>query len=105
MLRVTGHPGIRIAAPPFYSTAVAVKWVLSFDGSHGSGETRTRTGDTMIFRHVPLSTVERRWLPLGAPKLKSGRSRRRRTSENAGSGHGVVVAVVVLTGEVLTKPV
>jgi len=49
MLRVTGHPGIRIAAPPFYSTAVAVKWVLSFDGSHGSGETRTRTGDTMIF--------------------------------------------------------
>jgi len=35
MLRVTGHPGIRIAAPPFYSTAVAVKWVLSFDGSRG----------------------------------------------------------------------
>src|SRR5829696_3208363 len=52
MLRVTGHPGIRIAAPPFYSTAVAVKWVLSFDGSHGSGETRTRTGDTMIFSHM-----------------------------------------------------
>src|SRR5215203_6787372 len=52
MLRVTGHPGIMIAAPPFYSTAVAVKWVLSFDGSHGSGETRTRTGDTMIFSHM-----------------------------------------------------
>jgi hypothetical protein len=27
-----------------------------------SGETRNRTGDTMIFRHVPYFTVERRWL-------------------------------------------
>jgi len=74
MLRVTGHPGIRIAAPPFYSTAVAVKWVLSFDGSHRSGGTRTRTGDTMIFRPVPLSTVERRWLPLSAPRPNLGRA-------------------------------
>src|SRR5215211_3257691 len=39
---------------------------------NSSGGTRTRTGDTMIFRHVPLFTVERRWLPLGPPKLKSG---------------------------------
>jgi len=30
-VRVTGHPAIGVASPPFYSTAVAVKWVLSFD--------------------------------------------------------------------------
>jgi hypothetical protein len=76
-----------------------------FCGNFKIGRTRTRTGDTMIFRHVPYFTVERRWLPLDAPKLKSGRSRRRKTSENAGSGHGVVVAVVVLTEEALTNPV
>jgi hypothetical protein len=33
MLRVTGHPGIRVAPPPFYSTTVSVKWVLYLDGS------------------------------------------------------------------------
>jgi len=30
-VRVTGHPAIGVASPPFYSTAVAVTWVLSFD--------------------------------------------------------------------------
>ena len=55
----------------------------------------------MIFRHVPLSTLERRWLPLRAPKLNLLRIRGLELSANAGSGHGVVV----LTGEVLTKPV
>ena|SRR5215216_4060115 len=31
-----------------------------------------RTGDTMIFSPVPLSTVERLWLPLSAPKPNLG---------------------------------
>jgi hypothetical protein len=44
-------------------------------------------------------------LPLGASKPKSGRPRRRKTPKNAGGGHGVVVAIVVATGEALTKPV
>src|SRR5215204_2265096 len=46
-----------------------------------SGGTRSRTGDTMTFRPVPLSTAERHWLSLGAPKLKSDRSRRGKTPE------------------------
>ena len=65
----------------------------------------TRTGNTMIFRHVPFFTVERRWLPLGAPKLNLLRIGGLELSGNAGSGRGVVVAVVVPTGEMLTKPV
>jgi hypothetical protein len=49
-------------------------YFLAFCRYFRSGGTRTRTGDTMIFRHVPLSTVERRWLPLSAPKLNLGRA-------------------------------
>src|SRR5215212_1665728 len=47
-----------------------------------SGGTRSRTAFTKTFRLVPLSTAERHWLSLGAPKLKCGRSRRRKTPEN-----------------------
>jgi hypothetical protein len=42
---------------------------------------------------------------LGAPKLNLLRIGSFELSGNAGSGHGVVVAVVVPTGEMLTKPV
>jgi hypothetical protein len=59
----------------------------------------------MIFRHVPYFTVERRWLPLGAPKLNLLRIGGLELSRNAGSGHGVVVAVVVLAELMLTTSI
>jgi hypothetical protein len=59
----------------------------------------------MIFRHLPLSTVERRWLPLSVPKLNLLRIRGLELSRNAGSGHGVMVAVVVLAELTLTTSI
>jgi hypothetical protein len=51
----------RSGAPSMRSHSVTVECFSCKSLENRSGRTRTRTGDTMIFRHVPLSTVDGRW--------------------------------------------